>query len=79
MYDATNSHFIIFSHVPGYQARLALGLGHEVVCDIARRLSDFAIQKMNYDRVRMRRISSLSFSFMMPNAHISLFVLSCSV
>jgi hypothetical protein len=74
MYDAINSHFIIFSHVAVYQARLALGLGHEVVCDIARRLSDFAIQKKNYDRVRMRRTSSLSFTLTMPNALISLFV-----
>jgi hypothetical protein len=74
-----NSHIIIFSHVAVYQARLALGLRHEVVCDIARRLSEFAIQKKNYDRVRMRRTFSLSFTFTTPNALMSLFVLCCSV
>jgi hypothetical protein len=45
----------IFPHALFRQARLALGLRHEVVCDVARRLSEFAIQKKNYDRVRFMR------------------------
>jgi riboflavin transporter FmnP len=41
-----------FSHLPFSQASLTLGMQHEVVCDVARRLSDLAIQNKNYDRVR---------------------------
>jgi hypothetical protein len=42
------------SHAFFLQARLTLGERHEVVCDVARRLSDFAIQQKHYDRVRTR-------------------------
>jgi hypothetical protein len=49
----------LLTHLFYAQARLALGMRHEVVCDVARRLSEFAIQKKNYDRVRSRRNVSL--------------------
>ena len=42
------------SHAFFLQARLTLGDRHEVVCDVARRLSEFAIQQKYYDRVRTR-------------------------
>jgi hypothetical protein len=41
------------------QARLVLGLRHEVVCDVARRLSELAIQKKNYDKVRIGHADKL--------------------
>jgi len=57
------------SHAFFLQARLTLGERHEVVCDVARRLSEFAIQQKHYDRVRTRtHLKSHLHKNFLPNA-----------